>query len=428
MLLPLQSTSRRGWRLFSDRKSRQPWPQGWPFLLVAALCTSLLLAACGNDAPTQAPPSPTPLPSYQQENNTSLLFSMNMPYGWVRNVVDANTVVYTNPNDPNIGIGVVSKQIGKLTSDSQRLAQERMDTLKAQFPSMQIDPSGGGTLTLVDTTLNVARMAYTNASNVDVVQYAVEANNVKAERAYVLFGVTTIKDADTNRGLFLNCFKSFMSTAQPNLNQTTDSGVADPTVIAANKGGFVRPTGGRDEQGQYLRLVDWDSPPLNANLKLPVISGLFPYDYSWRLRPFPQSDKPGLYLESNVVDKTTSEATMLFGVYKDAFSTTSPTTDDWNKFYTPILNLLQVQNLKSYGPSVSVEGVALAGQLYRTKYTARSATGDVTSRGIILFSRSGTNGIVSLLSLSQYASVKQALLDNLDADFQEMVSSFSVKF
>ena len=90
--------------------------------------------------------------------------------------------------------------------------------------------------------------------------------------------------------------------------------------------------------------------------------------------------------------------------------------------------MLQVQNLKSYGPSVSVEGVALAGQLYRTKYTARSATGDVTSRGIILFSRSGTNGIVSLLSLSQYASVKQALLDNLDADFQEMVSSFSVKF
>jgi hypothetical protein len=425
MFLPLRSPGNRGGRLFPVRNSGLPWA----ILIVAALFTSLLMGACGEN-PTPAPVAPTapPPPSFQQESNPDLKFSMNMPFGWTRNAIDANTVVYTKPDDPNIGIGVVSRVIGKLTPDSQRLAQERMDTLKAQFPAMQLDPTGGGSLTLVDTTLNVARMSYTNASNVDVVQYAVQANNVKAERAYVLFAVTTVKDADTYRPLFLECFKSFMSTAQPNLAQSTDSGVADPTVVAANLGGYVRPIGGRDQQGQYLRLVDWTTPPLNAKLKMPTISGLFPYDYAWRLRPFPQPDKPALYLESNVVDKTTSEATMLFGVYKDAFSNASPTTDDWRKFYTPILTLLRDQNLKSYGPNVSIGDIATAGELYRAPYTARNASGDVTSRGVILFSRSGTHGIVSLLSLSQYASVKQALLDSLDTDFQQIVGSFSVKF
>ncbi len=425
MLLPFKSPGKRGGRLFPVQISGQ----SWAILVVAALLTSLVLAACGEN-PTPAPvaPSPTPAPHFQQENNPDLKFSMNMPFGWVRNVIDANTVVYTKPDDRNIGIGVVSRVIGKLTPDSQRLAQERMDTLKAQFPAMQVDPTGGGSLTLVDTTLNVARMSYTNASKVDVVQYAVQANNVKAERAYVLFAVTTVKDADTYRPLFLDCFKSFMSTAQPNLAQSTDSGVADPTVIAANLGGYVRPTGGRDVQGQYLRLVDWNTPPLNAKLKTPVISGLFPYDYSWRLRPFPQADKPALYLESNVVDKSTSEASMLFGVYKDAFSNASPTTDDWRKFYTPVLTLLKNQNLKSYAPNVSLGDVATAGQLYRVPYTARNDSGAVMSRGVILFSRSSTHGIVSLLSLSQYAAVKQELLDSLDADFQQIVGSFTVKF
>lgn len=427
MLLPLKSPGNQGWRLLSFHKSGQPWS----VLVAVALLTSLLLAACGDSAaPTQAPPTATPLPSYQQESNSGLKFSMNMPFGWSRTAIDANTVVYTKPSDPNIGIGVISRVIGKLTPDSQRLAQERMDTLKKQFPAMQVDPSGGGNLTFVDTTLNVARMSYTNASNVDVVQYAVQANNVKAERAYVLFGVTTVKDADTNRGLFLDCFKSFMSTAQPVVSQadSAGSGVADPTVVAANLGGYVRPTGGRDQQGAYLRLVDWQTPPLNASLKMPTISGLFPYDYAWRLRPFPQADKPALYLESNVIDKTTSEATMLFGIYKDAFTNSSPTSDDWRKFYTPILTLLRDQNLKSYGPNVTIGDVAAMGELYRAPYTARSQAGDVTSRGVIIFSRSGTHAVVSLLSLSQYASVKQALLDNLDADFQQMVGSFSVKF
>ncbi len=428
MLLPLKSTSNRGWRFFPARKSSQVWV----ILIVASLLASLLLGACGETAaPTEAPPTATPVPGYQQENNSTLQFSMNVPFGWTKNIVAADTVVYTKPDDPTIGIGIVSRQVGKLTPESQRLAQERADLLKRQFPEMQQDPTGGGNLTLVDTTLNVARLSYTNSSKVDVIQYAVEANNVKAERAYVLFGVTTTKDAETYRALFFNCFKSFMSTAQARGNlpaQSSDSGVSDPTVSAANAGGYVRPLSGRDQEGQSLRMVEWETPPLNAKLKQPRITGLFPYDYIWHLRPFPQGDKPALYLESNKVDKTTAEATMLFGVYKDAFPANSPTTDDWRKFYTPILELLKSQNLKSYGPNVTIGEVLNNGALYRAPFTTRNETGDVSSRGVILFSKSGTHGVVSLLSLSQFASVKQSLLDNLDADFQVMINSFQVKF
>lgn len=425
MFLPLKSTSK--WRFSPALKSGRAWVA----LVVATMLTSLLLAACGEEAaPTQAPPTATPLPSFQQENNPTLKFTMNVPFGWNKTVIDANTVVYTKPDNPNIGIGVVSRQIGKLTPESQRLAQERADQLKRQFPSMQEDPTGGGTLNLIDTNLTISKMSYTNASSVDVIQYAVEANNVKAERAYVLFAVTTAKDADTYRPLFLDSFKSFISTAaaSTSLTPNADSGIGDPTVAAANNGGYVRPTAGRDQQGAYLRLVDWETPPLNALQKQPRITGLFPYDYKWRLRPFPQADKPALYLESNIVDKTTAEATMLFGVYKDAFSTASPTTDDWRKFYSPVLELLKNQNLKSYGPNVTIGEVQNVNGLYRAPFTARDATGDVTSRGVILFSRSATHGVVSLLSLSQFASVKQALLDNLDQDFQTMVASFDVKF
>jgi hypothetical protein len=425
MLLPLKSTSNRGFRFFPVLKPGRPWA----ILIVATLLTGLVLSACGEEAtPAPIAPTATPIPRFQQENNPDLQFTMNMPFGWNKTVIDANTVVYIRPDNQNFGIGVVSRQIGTLTPDSQRLAQERLDQLKLQFPALRNDPGGGGSLVLVDTTLNVDRLTYTNTNNVDVVQYAVQANNVKAQRAYVLFGVTTAQEADTYRPLFIECFKSFMSTAQDNLAQGSDSGVADPTVIAANAGGHVRPTFGQDQQGQYLRLVQWETPPLNASLKQPRITGLFPYDYIWRLRPFPQPDKPALYLESDKVDKTTAEASMLFGVYKDAFPVNNPTTDDWRKFYTPILELLKNQNLKSYGPNVTVGEVNNTGVLYRAPFTARNPAGEVLSRGVILFSKSSTHGVVSLLSLSPYASVKQSLVDSFDADFQVMVNSFQVKF
>jgi hypothetical protein len=90
--------------------------------------------------------------------------------------------------------------------------------------------------------------------------------------------------------------------------------------------------------------------------------------------------------------------------------------------------LLKNQNLKSYGPNVTVGEVNNTGVLYRAPFTARNPAGEVLSRGVILFSKSSTHGVVSLLSLSPYASVKQSLVDSFDADFQVMVNSFQVKF
>lgn len=425
MSLPFNSASNQGFRFFPFSKSGQPW--AW--LLIMTLLASLLLSACGGETtPIPIEPTATPIPRFQQENNPGLKFTMNIPFNWNKTIIDANTVVYTRTNNPNIGIGVLSRQVGPLTPESKRLAQERLDQLKRQFPALREDAGGGGSLTLVDTTLSVDRLTYTNTNNIDVIQYTVQANNVKAQRAYVLFGVTTAQEADVYRPIFIESFKSFSSTDQDVLVQSTDSGVADPTVIAANKGGYVRPLSGREQQGEYLRLVEWETPPLNAKLKQPRLVGFFPYDYIWRLRPFPQSDKPALYLESDKVDKTTAEATMAFGVYKDAFPLNNPTSDDWRKFYTPILELLKNQNLKSYAPNVTLGEIKDTGVMYRVPFAARNDEGLIQSRGVILFSKSGTHGIVSLLSLSPFASVKQTLVDSMDVDFQVLVNSLQVKY
>src|SRR5436309_2361567 len=105
MLLPLKSTSNRGWRFFPARKSGR----SWVIVVVASLLASLLLAACGEEAtPAPVAPTATPAPRYQQENNPALQFSMNIPFGWNKTPVDANTIVYTKPDNPSIGIGVVS--------------------------------------------------------------------------------------------------------------------------------------------------------------------------------------------------------------------------------------------------------------------------------------------------------------------------------
>ncbi|HEX2911209.1 MAG TPA: hypothetical protein VH186_10405 [Chloroflexia bacterium] len=402
--------------------------RGRAFLLLVMLLSSMLLAACGQES-TPVPPTPTPAPRFQQENNSDLFFTMNIPFNWNKNVLDANTVVYTPPDNANLGIGVVSQQIGKLTPDSRRLLEQRVDQLKSRFSDLKQDVGGGGTLTLVDTAISVDRLTY-SSNNIELNQYITEANNVQADRAYVLFGVTPSKDADTYRPLYFDCFKSFSSTANPVPAQNNESGVADPTVVAANLGGKIRPTSGNEEKGKVLRLVEWETPPLNANLKTPRIKGLFPYDFGWRLRPYPTPTTPAIYLDSPVVDRTTNQAVMQISVFKDAFPSGNPTEDDWKKFYTPLLNTLFNQTITSYGSpfNVKIGDVASSGPLYRAPFVAISNTGELNSRGFVLFSRSGTHGVVSVLSLSPVASLKQDLVDGFDADFQRMVNSFSVSF
>lgn len=426
--------------------------QRWAGLLIVITLTLGLLAACG-DSPTPVPPTPTPTPKYQQENNFDLLFTMNIPFNWNKNVVDANTVVYQNPADANEQVGIISKAVDKLTPESQALLQDRTNQVKSKFPGLREDV-GSDSINLVASTIKVNRLSY-SSNGADLIQYLTEFNNVGAQRAYVLFGITNAKTADTNRPLYLDAFRSFISTAADKGGNA--SSITDPTVVAGFNGGKVVLRSGQEQKGVYLTLVAWETPPLDLAQKAPRITGYFPKNYSWRIRPYPvegltppttptatatsgasatvaaKGAIPAVYLESPVVDRTTAQAVMQFGVVKDAIPSSSPSADDWKKFYTPVLNLLQNSTLSSYGSVANIEPPAAlnasnGATIYRAPFSIKSADGAVNSRGIILFSRSGTHGVVSVLSLSPAASIQQSLVDNFDTDFQTMVTSFTVKY
>ncbi len=424
--------------------------------LVSLLATLLLLAACG-DSPTPVLPTATPAPDYQLVTEPELFFTASVPSNWQRAVVEPATHVQYKQNGSEVlRIGFISRRVGKLTPDSQRVLEERVDGEKKKYPALKVDKGGGGTVTLVDTTISIDRLSYTNAEGVEELQYILQANNVRAERAYVIYAATPAKDNATFQAIFNYCFKNFSSTATEVPQVSGESGLADPTVLAANAGGIIRPANAREIKGRQLRLVEWQSPPLSASAKQPVVTGTFPYDYTWRLRPFlvpaitvpttplpgttplatptkananlPAPAAPALYLESPEVDRTTRQALMQFLVYRDTLPAAGPSVEEWRRFYEPISAALLDGPLKAYGATVTLGDVVLTNQLYRAPFTARDFAGQVQSRGIVLFSRSGPHAIVSVLSLSPKASTIQDLLDKYDADFQTIVKSLQVKF
>ncbi len=408
-------------------KSNSPknfWRTGTVWLVVGLV--SLLLVACG-DAATPIPPTATPSfqQKFRQDNNPDLFYTMNFPEGWTRAAVDATSVVYTSPTDANLKIGLVSKSIVKLKPDDQSLLQVRTTQVKNANPGTREDPGGGGTLNLLDTTVSVNRLSYSSNNN-DLIQYIAQVNNVKAERGYLLFGISTAKDSSIYQPLYFDSFRSFTSSA-PEVARG-ESGVADPTVLVANAGGKIRPVNAREVRGQYLKMVEWQSPPLNVNVKQPTLSGTFPLDYDWRLRPFPTPAQPALYLTSPIVDNNANQAVIQIAIFKDAFKSATPSADDWRAFYSPTLNTLAAQYVQSFGTSIQPLEVTQAGPLYRVPFTARNTKGEVGSRGFILFGHSGTHGILGVISISPGSAAKQNLVDGFDRDFQTIISSLKVNY
>ncbi len=411
--------------------------QNWAALIIAGLLGVLVLVACGEE-PTPVPPTPTPTPRFQLETNNDLFYTLNIPFNWNKSPVDANSVIYVNPKDQVELEGVISKNIDKLGPESQQLLQERVSQLKSRFSNLKEDGSSDS-INLGDATVRINRLNYSN-NGADLIQYLAQVNNVKANRAYLLYAVTNAKTAEVNRPLYLDSFRSFTSTASA--SPDANSVLADPTVVAGNKGGKVVIRSGQEYKGRYLTLVAWETPPLDLNKKAPRITGYFPKDYTWRVLPFRINDLPFLYLESPIVDRTTSQASMQFTVVPNAFATGTPSADDWKKFYEATFDKedkekgkkpgIMTAVLNSYGSNVKVDPVATVptttgATIYRAPFIARNDDGSVKSRGTILFNRSGTNGIISVLSLSPAASINQTLLESFDADFQTMISSFTVK-
>ncbi len=419
-----------GARLGQVVSRQQARSRAWLGMLVASLLISVLLAACGEEA-TPIPPTPTPLPRFQLETNFEQLFTMNIPYGWTKNPVDSTSVLYQSPAATTDKVGVVSRQVDRLTPESQTLLVERTNSLKSRFPGLK-EEAGSDTIVLVDSNTKVNRLTYIE-NGTETIQLLLQFNNVKAERSYLVFGLMAAKGADKSIPLYLDSFRSFTSTATERAGG--NAALADPTVIAGQLGGKVVLRTGQEVKGRYLTLVGWQTPPLDLNKKVPIVTGYFPKDYKWRLSPFPTNEQPGIYLESPIIDSTTAQAVIQLGVYKDKLPAGTATADDWKKFYDPILITLRTKYLPSYGPTVKLDPdpvAAITGPnsttYYRSSFTVRNDDGSVKSRGVILFSRSGSHGVVSVLSLSPIASLSQNLVDSFDLDMQTMANNFQVRF
>jgi hypothetical protein len=398
------------------------------FGILAVLLASLLLAACGEEvAPTPLPPTPTPPPRFQQERNTELQFEIAVPYGWRKETLDSQTVLYVNPADPNAGIGVVSRRITNLNPDNKDIIRERVDFLKSRFPALRQDAAGGGSLTLVDTTVGIDRLIYTNERNTEVIQYVTQVNNVRAQRGYVLYAATPStppETAEANRKLYLEAFATFSSTA-PEVPRG-QSGVADPTIVAANNGGKVIASP-QQVLGKYLRLSQWETPPLNAPTKTPKLTGLFPVNYGWKIGFFPTRTQPAISLESPLVDESGPEAVIQMTTYAGALPAGAPSRDDWNKFINPARDAVVQNYIQKYGPVTKLGDLGQVGDVYRLPFKANDDLGKTLVTGYVYFSKNGTNGIVTFLSLSQKVAIKQALVESFDADLRQMLASLAVK-
>lgn len=396
-----------------------------PAFFAAILTLSLILTACGGDAPTPAPPSPTPTPEFQTETNIELLFNMQIPYGWTKQVVNNETVVYINPADPNMGLGVLTRQVDKLTPTSKDLLKTRVDFLRNQFPSMEVAPNGGGNFTVVDNSVSVDRLVYTNANGVQVLQFLAQVNNVAAQRPYVLYAVTDVKNADVYQPRFLKAFGTFVSTARP--VASGESGVVDPTQQAAQNGGRVV-SAGRDTLGRYLRLTDWQTPPLDIAEKKPVLTGQFPVQYGWIISTFPTKQQPSITLTSPKMDLNSPEAVIRIGVFKDVLPEGTPSREEWDKFFTPLRKQIDENFVQTSGRKATLEDLVQVGNIYRAGFIGRDPNGVVLGRGYLYISKSGKHGIVTLLTLSQQVALKPAIIDNFENDIRQLVNSLKVNY
>lgn len=395
-------------------------------LLVTMLLSSLALAACG-DAPTPVPPSPTPAPEFQAEVSPELAFTMSIPYGWTKQVVDANTIVYLNPADANMGFGVFSRSAQKLTPTSKELLKERTDFLRSRFPNIRVDENGGGSFRVVDNSINIDRLAYTNEKGVDVLQFIAQVNNVAALRPYVLFAVTGAKEVDIYQQRFLKAFGTFVSTAAP--VASGQSGVTDPTVQAAQAGGKVISVG-RDVLGRYLRLTEWETPPLDVSTeqKKPRLTGQFPVQYNWLISTFPTKQQPSITLTSPKVDQSSPEAVIRIGVYKDALPEGAPSREEWEKFYNPVRKQILESYIQTTGPNSKLEEFAQVGNIYRAAFITRDSNGGVLGQGYLYVSKSGKHGVVTLLTVSPQVALKPAVIDNFENDIRQLTNSIKVNY
>ncbi len=405
------------------------------FLLATGLAA--VFAACGDaPAPQVVVPTATPTPSFRQEVNQELFFIMSIPNNWAKNG-DKDMVAYVAPEDANLKISVSATSAQRLTADSTRILQEKLDTYKTRFTNFRQD--NAGLLKLVDATINLFKLTYTEAGT-EISEFTAQVNAPSSNRAYILSGRSLAAQAEQRKSTFTTAFESFKSNAPLAVPATlTAAAGGDPTAVAASAGGKV--TGNKGTTGKTGDLVEWQSPTLLSGSNRYVFSGLFPNNWQWRIKSFPtllapasptgaaattitaspQLANPGLYLTA-----PDNETFVQLGIVPNAFASDAvPSTEDYQRAYEPYYQSFK-QTIESQGSRNTISDVTNVGALYRATFVARNDAGATNTRGVLFIRSAGRHLLMTIVTLGPNSAIKQNLVDGYEADLQTLALSIKV--
>ena len=401
----------------------------YSFALLTLLTLSLLMAACGDTAPQVAGPPPSPTPGLKQETDRDLFFVMSVPISWVKNS-DKEAANFVAPDDPNLKMSVSVAQVTRLTADSTRILQEKLDSIKGRYPQARQD--NAGQLTLVDNTVALSKISYVE-NNLEITEYLAQVNVPKADRAYILQGRSPAVSAEQRKTIFLTSFESFKANPPLTVPATlTAAAQGDPAVALASAGGKV--SGNKTIPGKVATQVEWQSPPLLYGPNRFVVSGYFPRDWQWQAKSFPTLDRtalaitpksslanPGLYFTA-----PNNEALLQLGIVPEVFRNEDPpSSEEYLKAIDPYLKTFS-QSITGLGSRTTITDLANVGTFFRTTFIVRSDSGATSSRGVVLFRSAGRHLVMGVITLNAQASLKQELIDGYDIDLQSIISSVKV--
>jgi hypothetical protein len=389
---------------------------------------SLLLAACGNDAPTPIPPTPTIAISFRNEKEPSFFLEFAVLSDWVRTIVNSTTVTYAPPTLANVSLTINYSSISRLNPNSTAVSDRRIEDIRKQYRDVRI--TGNRTLNISNREVNFTELKYNNGQ--DVTEFIGQINFARSEKAYLITGLLSDQNAERLRDPMIQTFTS-MKFTPPEISANP---LLTPTITASPTPdrGLLAPTPGSvPSQGQQFSFLDWTTPQLNgARSPSVTLSVRFPANWNWGYKNFPTNDAPGLFLTSNIptakgpIGLSAAEANIHIGLILNAFpSESSPVPADWEKAIKPNMDLLNDFVLPGLGSNVRVAlPIQDAAGIKKTNFTVRAGEGGpINVRGFIYFRNIGRNLLMTVLYISPDAALNDLVVARYDADTTTLINS-----
>jgi len=399
-------------------------------LLGLVLLASLVLTACGGG---EGPPLPTPTPTlsisnYRLDTEPSLFITVSVLSDWTK-TTESGKATYAPPTVQNINLTVSTEKISNLQPNSTSLIEKRLSEIKAK--SGATTQGQAESLNLLDREVSLNQVSYNNGA--DVTELLTQVNIAAANQAYLLSGL--IPTAEFVR--FKDPMRQMMSSmtfSPPRLTTAVPIASTTPQVTAGvSKPNLITTAPNSTEtKGSYLSFVNWTTPSLTGGQNAVVtLIGSFPSRWQWAVKNFPGEFDPGIYLNSpkpGQLGQSASEATINFGVVKNAFTSDSPDQNQWRAAYGKVFERFQTVLLPALGVKVSIDLPVDTDNLKKSDFTVRS-DGDkqqIRSRGAIYFRNVGQDMLVGVVYISSDASLVNSLVDSYEADLATMIKTMRI--